>query len=100
MGCWAIGAILFWKRSNDRLALLASIAFVTFGAANIEFYLFLWNAYPRWHLPVGLVAFIGQVSFFVLLCLFPDGRFVPRWTRWVAAAYVPTVLYHSFLSYL
>src|SRR5438045_1730335 len=26
-----------------------------------------------------------NVAFIILLYLFPDGRFVPRWTRWPAA---------------
>jgi hypothetical protein len=96
LGYWMIAAILFWKGSQNKLALLASISFVTSGAAGSPFYASLWNAYPSWHLALGLLVFVGSVSYFVLFCVFPDGRFVPRWTRWVTAACVPTALYLSF----
>jgi hypothetical protein len=36
--------------------------------------------------PVLLLDYLGQVSFIVFFYLFPDGRFVPRWTRWLAVA--------------
>jgi hypothetical protein len=84
----AIGATLFWKKSDDWLALLASIVFVTFGVQGTGFLLDLAYVHPGWDLPVDVVNFVANVSWFVLLCVFPDGRFVPRWTRWAAAAWV------------
>jgi predicted membrane protein len=51
-------------------------------------------------LPIALVGLVGDVSFFVLFCVFPDGRFVPRWTRWAAAAWAAWVLPHTFLPEL
>ena len=35
-----------------------------------------------------VVSVYGFVGFFLLAYLFPDGSFVPRWTRWVALALV------------
>jgi hypothetical protein len=97
LGYWAIGVILFWKRSNDLLVLCASIAFVTFGTIQPDTLDALVEAYPRWDLPVAYVYFVGNVSFFVLFCVFPDGRFVPTWTRWAAAVWVVYQLLYSFL---
>ena len=40
----------------------------------------------------ALLQGLGWVAVFPLAYLFPDGRFVPRWTRWAAvgwAAYLP-----------
>jgi hypothetical protein len=42
------------------------------------------------------VYFVGNASFFVLFCVFPNGRFVPRWTRWTAAAWIAYWLLPSF----
>jgi hypothetical protein len=99
MGYWAVGALLFWKRSTDLLSLLASIALVMEGAAeNVDLLAFLMNASPWWYWAGGVVGFVSFVSFFVFFCLFPDGRFVPRWMRWVAAAFVPTWLYLAFVG--
>jgi two-component system, NarL family, sensor kinase len=34
----------------------------------------------------GLLQGLGWVAVFTLAYLFPDGRFVPRWSRWAAVA--------------
>jgi hypothetical protein len=94
---WTVGATLFWKRSNNRLVLYASIALVTFGTIQADTLRLLAEANPVWDLPVALVYFVGNVSFFVLFCAFPDGHFVPRWTRWAAAVWIAYhLLYHFF----
>jgi hypothetical protein len=97
LGFWAIGAVLFWKRSDDRLILCASIALVTFGAVQADTLYMLAEAHPRWELPVALVYFVGEAAFFVLFCVFPDGRFVPRWTRWAAVVWIFYQLLAAFL---
>ena len=96
LGYWAIGAILFWKSSGHRVALYASVALVTFGAIQVDTLHWLAEAYPMWALPVNLVYFVGEASFFVLFCVFPDGRFVPRWTRWAAVAGITYWLLDTF----
>src|SRR5215203_4876572 len=97
LGYWAIGAILFWKSSGHRVALYASVALVTFGAIQVDTLHWLAEAYPVWApLPVNLVYFVGEASFFVLFCVFPDGRFVPRWTRWAAVAGITYWLLDTF----
>jgi hypothetical protein len=98
LGYWTIGAVLFWKRSDDRLALYASIALLTFGTIQADTLYLLADAHPVWELPINIVYFVGEASFFVLFCVFPDGRFVPRWTRWVAAGWVVYWLLNTFLS--
>jgi hypothetical protein len=98
LGFWAAGATLFWRRSDARMALFASIAFVTFGALGpLDA---LAHAYPGWALPVNLVYFVGSASFFVLFCVFPDGRFVPGWTRATAAAWIAIELLYYFFPHL
>jgi hypothetical protein len=96
LGYWLIGGILFWKRSDNRLVLYASMTFVTFGAMQANTLYLLAEEYSVWDLPVEVVHFVGNASFFVLFCVFPDGRFVPRWTRWTAAAWIAYWLLHSF----
>jgi fumarate reductase subunit D len=38
-----------------------------------------------WGRLAGFLIDLGLASLLLLLLVFPDGRFVPRWTRWVAA---------------
>jgi hypothetical protein len=39
-------------------------------------------------LVVSIVSFLGNTSLVLFFYLFPDGRFVPRWTRALAVAFV------------
>ena len=96
LGFWAIGAILFWKSSGQRMALYASVTLVTFGTMQADTIHWLKHAHPGLDLPVDLVNFVGNASIFVLFCVFPDGRFVPRWTRWAAVAWITYWLLGSF----
>ncbi len=80
----AVGAIIFWRRSDDGMALFTSLALVLFGvfflsdgpAALAKQHSAMW-------LPVHLLSFFGSVSFYLFFYLFPNGRFVPRWLYWV-----------------
>jgi len=99
LGFWTIGAILFWKSSSHRVALYASVVLITFGAIQVDTLHWLAEAYPVWAVPVNLVYFVGEASFFVLFCVFPDGRFVPRWTRWVAIASITYWLIDSLFPH-
>jgi hypothetical protein len=38
--------------------------------------------------PFAFLNFLGSALFGLFLYIFPDGRFVPRWTRWVALAWI------------
>jgi signal transduction histidine kinase len=86
---FAVAALIFWRRSDDRMGLLVSLALLTFGTAT---YVFTMEAlavrHPVWEIPFYFLHFLGSVSFGLFVYLFPDGRFVPRWTRWVALVWI------------
>ena len=84
-----VAALIFWRKSSDRQALFVSLALLLFGTATQPYALHaLVAAYPSWGLPVDSLHFLGSASFSLFLYLFPDGRFVPRWTRWVALVWI------------
>jgi hypothetical protein len=91
---FAVAAVIFWHRSEDRMALFASFGLLVFGGAAITD---LAAAHPAFWFPAHLLNYIGQVSFGLFFYLFPDGRFVPRLTRWFAVAsallFVPDVFF-------
>jgi hypothetical protein len=88
-GYGAVAMFLFWRKSEDRMALFAALMLLTFGAATFTSSMqMLAEVYPVWRLPVGLVGFIGDVSMLTFLYVFPDGRFVPRWSRWLAVLWI------------
>ncbi len=84
----SVAAAIFWRRSDDRMALLGSFALVTFGGAAFNGSMqALPSANPAWTVPTFLLNITGQIAFYVFFCVFPSGSFVPRWTRWVALAW-------------
>ena len=85
----AVAVIIFWRKSDERMAMLASFALLTFGIAglpNPTYALSIEYASLWW--PLSLLDFLGAASFGLFLYHFPDGRFVPGWTRWVVFAWI------------
>jgi len=69
------------------MAIFASLALLLFGTATFPNAMDLLGVIrPVWWLPVVVLGSLGSVSMSVFLYTFPDGRFVPRWTFWVALA--------------
>jgi hypothetical protein len=85
----AVGALIFLRRSDDRMALLVSLFLVTFGPIMIDSTDAdtLLAAQPAWWLPVRGVQIVGSVCSALFFFLFPGGRFVPHWTLWLAVAF-------------
>jgi hypothetical protein len=88
LGFYAAGAFIFWRKSQEWMPLLLSLALVLFGIDTLDL---LAKEYPMLSLPVAFVQCLGAICFFVSFYLFPDGRFVPRWTR------VPASMWIAFL---
>jgi signal transduction histidine kinase len=95
-----LGALIFWRRSDDRMALLASIALLTFGVSAFTGALDpLALEHPSWRLLVAAVNFLGSACFILFLYVFPDARFVPRAMRWVTLAVLAQQLLHYFFAF-
>src|SRR5918998_2861421 len=103
---FAVGALIFLRRSDDRMALLVSVFLVSFGPVAVDptsAYTLI-SSQPAWWLPVRSVEIVGIVSPVLFFFLFPSGRFVPHWTRWLAVALiindVPDLLFPQLYSRL
>lgn len=88
LGFCAIAAVIVLRRPEEPMALFASFTLVTFGPAFSNTILALGLSAPLWWWPRTGLAYLGWSALFVFFYLFPDGRFVPRWTRWAAGAWV------------
>jgi hypothetical protein len=86
---FVVGVLIFWRRSDDRMALLVSMFLVSFGPVSVDITdaEALISSQPAWRLPVLGVEIVGNVCVVLFFLLFPSGRFAPRWTRWLAAAF-------------
>jgi hypothetical protein len=85
LGFCGVGALVFWRKSEEWMPLLASLALVLFGTNTLDM---LVEEHPVWWLPVTFINCLGSICFFIIFYLFPDGRFVPRWTRVPAAIWI------------
>ena len=82
-----VAAVIFWRRSEDRMALFGAFMLLLFGGAAFTGTMrALAEAHTVFWFPINLLDYAGQLAFGVFFYLFPDGRFVPRWTRWLALA--------------
>ena len=93
-----LAALLFWRKSADRMALFCAFMLVLFGGiASTDILLdTLAPISLIWFALIGTLIVLGQSSFLIFFFLFPSGRFVPRWTRWVALVNVLYWIYTDF----
>ena len=85
---WGIPLLIFWRRSDDWMALLVSLVLLTVYSVISPSPETLANAQPLWRWPLELLRVIGFITAISLFYMFPNGRFVPRWTRWLAVILV------------
>ncbi len=84
--CLALAVEIFRRRSEEPVALFVSLLLVLLGTTFWGSLQTFAAVYPAWRPVAGFLDALGIVSLFLFFYLFPDGRFVPRWTRWLAAA--------------
>ena len=78
-----VGTLIFWRRSDSWIALFASLCLIVFGTFGLnEGALALPDQVPALWLPVRLLALFSNVALYSFVLIFPNGRFVPRWSRW------------------
>ncbi len=87
-----VGLFLFWRKSGDVMGVLASWMLIAIGLGFTATIVFLPVLQPAWHLPTSLFQAGLFGSVFLFLCLFPNGRFYPHWTRPAAIIWLVYVL--------
>ena len=84
--CIAVSAVIFWRKSDDWMALLAALGGVALGTLYVTFTLL--GSHSAWQMLAIVLNVLGNGAFFLVGSLFPNGRFVPRWTRWLLPCWV------------
>jgi hypothetical protein len=83
----AVAIVIFWRRSDDLMALLVATMLVLWGPLNGLFVVTteaIEGTYPVVDAALALLTFVGYIAWMLFFYLFPSGHFVPRWTRWLA----------------
>lgn len=86
-----VAIVIFWRRSGDPIALLVATMLVVWGPLNGLFVLTP-GATEGIHGPLqaasrSVLTYVGYITWMLFFYLFPSGRFVPRWTLWLALIY-------------
>src|SRR5215208_2498591 len=80
-----VASVIFWRRSNDPVALLVATMLVVWGPLNGLLVLTpsaTAGMYPLLQMTVGsALTFVGYMTWMLFFYLFPSGRFVPSASR-------------------
>ncbi len=97
-----IAAGLFWWKSDDWTVLFASVMVATIPVGNGPLPFMLMVHRPAWEWAFDSVSVVALSCFLIFPLIFPTGRFVPRWTRWMAiyevAGAVIIILFQNSIS--
>ncbi len=88
--CFTIGAVIFWRRSDDWMALLGALAVVASVTLNSSVYGMDMTSAWGW---LAMVMVVFGTGVYLLLLSLSDGRFVTRWVLlpflcWALAVFV------------
>jgi hypothetical protein len=83
-----VAVLIFRARPSEPIALYSSIGLMLFGVFFGEYIDVARTLAPAMEEVMDILPFLSLVWFFQLFYLFPDGRFVPRWTRWATLAWI------------
>jgi hypothetical protein len=91
-GLSLVGLVLFWRKPQQWPAVLFSLAMITYGPYITGALSALFAVSPHWQVPIRLAQTLGIGCAVLSGYLFPDGRFVPVWTRLLALLWIPWIL--------
>jgi signal transduction histidine kinase len=79
-----IAAGLFWWKPDHWMVLFASVMVATFPLHNTPLPFTLEVRQPAWEWVFDAAGIVALSCLLIFPLIFPTGRFVPRWTRWMA----------------
>jgi len=88
LGFFLIAAIIVWRKSHEAIALFISLFLVLVRAVNAGNALALEALHPVLVWPTEFALFLTYASLILVFFVFPNGRFVPRWSRMPAVVLV------------
>jgi hypothetical protein len=97
----AVGVIIFLRRSDEWIGLLVSMALIALGINGLSDNVnLLTKATPQFAFLYNTLSAVAVSLVILLVFLFPDGRFVPKWTRYVAIPLVALALADPLLAFV
>ncbi len=94
--CFTLGAVIFWRRSDDWMALLGALAVVASVALNANVFGMDMNSAWGW---LAMVLFVLGTGVYLLFLSLSDGRFVTPWVRWLLLCWPVAVFVYFMFMY-
>lgn len=101
------GLIVFWRRSDDWMAVFTSLTLILFGTVLQATIQVLGVRLPALRPILQGLLMVAFACYLILLFVFPNGQFVPRWLRWpaliltlVSAPVIPSMAYTAAGAFL
>jgi hypothetical protein len=92
VACFALAVIIYYRKSNELMALFTAMMLILLGATIWGTADVLATIHPTLGFLGNVLAVLSLASLFLFLYLFPDGQFVPRWTFWLAIVLVTVMV--------
>src|SRR6266567_9428924 len=93
--CLVVSTLIVWRRSDDRMALLVALLLVTLGPI-------VTSSVPvspsPWQVPNECLTYLALALLVFVFLLFPNGQFVPSWTRWLLVVFLAGLIPTAFLA--
>jgi hypothetical protein len=83
IGFFALAGLIFFRRSNDPLAIITSLMLIFVGPYLVGGVASEYETFPGWLYSSLILQIIGELLLFIFLFTFPSGKFVPGWSAWV-----------------
>ncbi len=92
------GCFIFWRRSDDWLAISTSLTIMASGLIATNAGLPLATAQLAWLIPYVILYAIVGAGAEIIFFAFPDGRFIPSWGRWVVVLVAIFTLFKAVVT--
>jgi signal transduction histidine kinase len=101
-GSWMVGVVIAWRKRGDWFALITAVTLMLFGfLPPLVDGLIITNA--GWQTPIVALRWLCLTGLMTVFSLFPNGRFVPHWLRfvligWIGNAIIVNVFWPDILA--
>src|SRR5512139_356889 len=91
-----IAGIIIFKRADERIAIFVGFFLILMGSSFWTLTDRIVNQPEFWRLPRAIANLLMSGSLLTFFLVFPDGRFVPRWTKTFTAVMVLILVIENF----
>jgi class 3 adenylate cyclase len=90
---YSLAVLIFIWAADELVSMLTAYTLLLFGGVSLSANVWAFGfSNAMWEPVVIALSTISTVVALTFLYVFPDGRFVPRWLRWVALVLMPLLL--------